>query len=562
MESLAQDLKTMVRTPLHAAHVAALREAGAERVYAAGEMIVEPGDPMDEFVYVEDGEIELVDPYTGERRVPFTLGPTQFVGEIGFLSGGRYSMPMRACRETRAIVVPRDRMLRLIAQVPEISDIVITVFAARRRRQIEQGDSSLKLIGADRDRNIHRIAEFAARNRVPFQLMDLDSPEAEAMAETCDIARHGPAVIFGANKVVEDPTPGKVARLLGMALDVETGDVVDVVIVGGGPAGVAAGVYAGAEGLRAMVVEDAMIGGQAGTSSRIENYMGFPTGISGGDLVWRGEVQAMKFGTRFAVPRRAAVLEACGDGTFCVTLDDGEDGGDGAEARRVCARAVVVATGVQYRRLPLDRLEHFEGAGVFYAATDMEARFCRDTQVVIVGGGNSAGQAAMFLSRYASCVHLLVRGDSLASSMSRYLTERLENDPAIRIRYGTQVAALEGDDHLSAVRLQGDGVTPGDDRVETRALFIMVGAAPNTGWLGDLVATDEKGFVLTGAAVGGGSFFETSCPGVFAVGDVRAESVKRVASAVGEGSVVISKVWDHVTRIRDAAPSPAAAAAE
>ena len=551
MESLAADLRTMVRTPLHDSHVEALRRAGEVRTFAEGDLVARPGQRMDEFIYVEEGEVELVDPQTGERRVPFTLGATQFVGEIGFLTGAVYSMPMRACAPTRCIVVQRAAMLDLMAQIPEMSDIVITVLAARRRRQIEQGDTSLKLIGADVDRNIGAIASFAARNRIPFQLMDIESEEADATVRQCALD-HGPAVIFGDHEVVRDPTPAKVAELLGLQISFDEEITYDAVIVGGGPSGIAAGLYAGAEGLCALVVEDAAIGGQAGTSSRIENYMGFPTGISGGDLCWRGEVQAMKFGTRFAVPRRAAGIERIGAGEggpgFRLTLNDGD---------QACARAVVVSTGVQYRRLPLDRLEEFEGAGVYYAATDLEARFCRNTDVVIVGGGNSAGQAAMFLSRYAKCVHVLVRGDSLASSMSSYLTQRLENDPAIRIRYGTEIAALHGEGGLEAVTLTGDGVAAGDDRVETRALFIMVGAAPNTDWLGDLVETDGKGFVLTGDAVGADSPFATSCPGIFAVGDVRGGSVKRVASAVGEGSVVISKVWEHVRDAKDASERPA-----
>ena len=288
--------------------------------------------------------------------------------------------------------------------------------------------------------------------------------------------------------------------------------------------------------MRALVIEDIAIGGQAGTSSRIENYMGFPTGISGGDLVWRGEVQAMKFGTRFAMPRRVATLERLGDGTFCATFDTGE---------RVRGRAVIVAAGVQYRRLPIDRLAEFEGAGVYYAATEIEARYCKGTQAVVIGGGNSAGQAAMYLSRSAACVHVIVRGRSLAASMSSYLSSRLDADPAITIAYGAEVVALHGCEHLEGVTLR-DAMTGLERDVETRALFIMVGAAPNTAWLSSLVALDAKGFVLTGSMVGASSPFETSQPGIFAVGDVRAGSVKRVASAVGEGSVVVSKVWEFL----------------
>ncbi len=536
MESLAADLRTMVRTPLADAHVRAIRKIADEVVFEAGQTVTEVGDPMDRFFYLVDGEVEVVDPWTGQRYLPNTLGPTQFMGEIAFLTEGRYSLPMRARKRTTMLSVPRPDMLALMARIPELSDHIITVFAARRRRQIEENDSSLKLIGADVDRNIRRIASFATRNRIPFQSIDLGSDAADDLARECKIADHGPAVIFGTYHVVKDPTPAKVAELLGLGLNVDADEVFDVMIVGGGPAGVAAGVYAGAEGLCALVVEDMAIGGQAGTSSRIENYMGFPTGISGADLCWRGEIQAMKFGTRFAVPRRANNLVQRPDGLFCLTLDDGQE---------VCAKSVIVATGVQYRRLPIDRLEEFEGAGIYYAATDVEARFCRGTEAVVIGGGNSAGQAAMFLSRAARHVHVLVRGSSLASSMSDYLLSRLEKDPAITIHYNTEMIGLAGEANLSSVTIR-DKRSNENWQVNTSAVFVMVGAAPNTGWLSDIVALDDKGFVLTGAAVGAGSSYETSLPGIFAVGDVRAGSVKRVASAVGEGSVVMSKVWEYL----------------
>lgn len=534
MESLAGNLAEMTRTPLHDTHVAALREAGREVSYKAGHMLAEIGDPMTKFRYVLEGEIEVVDPYTGERHLPHGLGPTQFMGEITFLNGGAHSLGMRAAVDTRIIEVERDVMLDLMSRIPELSDIVMSVFAARRRRQVEQSDSSLKLIGADQDRNIRRIAEFAARNKIPFQAMDLGDPQTAATLAECSLVDHKPAVIFGAAKVVKDPTPRKVAQLLGLDLDLCDDEVVDVLIVGGGPAGVAAAVYAGAEGLSAIVVEDLAVGGQAGTSSRIENYMGFPTGISGADLVWRGEIQAMKFGTRFAMPRRVMSLERREDGVFCATLDDGVV---------LCAKAVVVATGVQYRRLPLEGLEGFEGAGIYYAATELEARYCRNSEVVVVGGGNSAGQAAMYLSRSAKHVHVLVRGESLAASMSDYLLSRLEADPAITIHYKAQIKELCGGEMMDRVVIERGGE---DWSLDCRAAFIMVGAAPNTGWLEKSCDLDARGFVLTGADVDAESPYATSCPGIFAVGDVRAGSVKRVASAVGEGSVVISKVWDHV----------------
>src|ERR1700674_689011 len=382
METSGGYLRQMQRPPLSASHVQAWREAGKIATYPAGSFLARPGEPVDRFVYVEEGEIEVVNPYTDKRHLPSTLGPTQFMGEIAFLNGGPWSLAMRTVRETRVIEVPRVAMLKLMSEIPEMSDIIITVFSARRRRQLDDRDGVLRLIGEEEDRNVRRIAEFASRNRIPYSSLPLRSPEAEATAHSCSIAPGEPAVIFGRNVVVTDPTPDKVARLLGLHLDFRDDETFAVLIVGGGPAGVAAGVYAGAEGLCALVVEDIAIGGQAGTSSRIENYMGFPTGISGADLVWRGEVQAMKFGTRFAMPRRVVLLQRLEDQTFCASFDNGQ---------RIRAKAVVVATGVQYRRPPLARLADFEGAGIYYAATEIEARHCRDAEAVISGGANSAG---------------------------------------------------------------------------------------------------------------------------------------------------------------------------
>ncbi len=534
METIGRDLREMQRVPLQPAHIAAIRAAGTRKHYPKGMMLAEIGAPADRFVYVEEGEIEVVNPFTGDRLVPSTLGPNQFMSEISLLSGGTWSLPMRAASDTTVVEVPRSAMLRLMAAIPEMSDIVITVLAARRRRQLDAGDGMLVLVGEDEDRAVRRVAEFAARNRLPYRSYPLGSAEAAHVASSCGTAPLEPVVVFGRDVVVSDPTPEKVARLLGLDQDVPEDEAFDVLIVGAGPAGVSAGVYAGAEGLRALVVDETAIGGQASTSSRIENYMGFPTGISGADLVWRGEVQAMKFGTRFVMPRRIESLDRLDNGAFCATFANG---------RRVLSAAVVVATGVQYRRLPIARLAEFEGTGIYYAATENEARFCRDTEVLVIGGGNSAGQAAMFLSRTARHVRLLVRGDTLASSMSSYLSSRLEADPAITIEYGTHAVELHGGDHLEAVTIRnGDG----DRIVASCAVFVMVGAAPNTSWLSELVALDDKGFVLTGEAAGALSPFATSCAGIYAVGDVRAGSVKRVASSVGEGSVVISNVWEHV----------------
>ena len=534
MESFAADLATMVRTPLSPEHVEAMRAKGTERDIAPGDIIVTPGTPMTELHYVLEGEAEAFDPSTDRRYGGAVLGPGQFTGDIGFLTGANAILGNRATKAGRILVVPRDAVLRMMADMPEMSDILVTVFAARRRRMVESEKAGMVLIGADQSRELRALAAFAGRNRLPCREVDLDTDEARTLAASCGAEQGRPIALLGRSQLVEPATPKRLAQLLGIDLGMPRDEVLDVLIVGAGPAGVAAGVYAGAEGLSALVLEDTAIGGQAGTSSRIENYMGFPTGISGADLIGRGEIQAMKFGTRFAMPRRATSLHQCSEKLFHTTLDDG---------RTVSARALVIATGVQYRRLPWDRLEEFEGAGVYYAATKGEARFCEGADVVVIGGGNSAGQAAMFLSRSASHVHVMIRGDSLAASMSDYLSSRLEAARNITLHRRASVTALHGADALQEVTATIDGETR---RMPCCGLFVMVGAAPNTEWLSDLVALDEKGFVRTGEAAGQDFPYATSCPGVFAVGDVRAGSVKRVASAVGEGSVVIGRVWDHV----------------
>jgi thioredoxin reductase (NADPH) len=527
MESLAEDLATMVRRPLLPGHVDAMRAIGEEVTVPAGTVVYRAGDTYHHFKYVLDGDVELFDQDTGDRIGTASLGPGQFMGDIGFLSNARTLYAMRTAAASRLLVVPRQAMLDLMAATPEMSDIIVSVMAARRRRQLELGVSGLTIVGRDTDRRVREILAFAGRNRVPVRRFDPGSPDAEDCAAVCALP-DGVAVILGRDEVLE-PTPAAIAARIGLALPLDEDRLYDVAVVGGGPAGIAAGVYAGAEGLCAVVIENLTIGGQAGTSSRIENYMGFPTGISGADLCWRGEVQAMKFGTRFAMPHR--VTSVGGDGPFSLTLDDGAT---------VRARAVVVATGVQYRRPDLPRLAELEGTGVYYAATDLEARFCKGAEVVVVGGGNSAGQAAMFLCRSAAHVHVVVRGPSLATSMSAYLTSRLAQDPAITVHYRTEVTGLEGEDSLTGLTLRGPD---GDRHIPARGLFVMVGAEPNTAWLDGCVMTDRNGFVCTGPDAGGTSPHATSRPGVYAVGDVRAGSVKRVASGVGEGSVVISEVW-------------------
>src|ERR1022692_4555245 len=360
MEGIGADLEVMKPVPLAAGHIDAIRAIGRERSYDAADMIARIGDPMDRFLYVVEGEIEVLDPYSEKRMGDATLGPGQFVGELSFLSGGNYFLAMRTLSRTVTIEVAREAMLDLMARVPELSDHIITVFAARRQQLIERRSSSIKVIGSDLDPDIQKVGAFLSRNRIPFESFDLDGSDEEAM-RLCKLVDHKPAVIFDHDRKIEPPTPREVARELNMNLDIPDDLRTDILIVGAGPAGVAAAVNAGAEGLSALGVEDTALGGQAGASSRIENYMGFPTGISGADLVFRGQTQALRFGTCFAMPRRVERLSVEEGGLFCATLDDGA---------RVLARAVLVATGAQYRRLPLERLGQFENASVFYRSEE------------------------------------------------------------------------------------------------------------------------------------------------------------------------------------------------
>ncbi len=530
MESFAEDIRHQTPVPFNDAHLAAIREVSTEVEWLKGYVVIKPGDPLNTFVYLLEGSIEVFNLQTGEAYLEAYLSAGQFTGEIGFLTQAAATAALRVRENCRVLLTPRPEMLQLMSRIPELSDNIISAFASRRHRQVMFKDGSLILVGAEQDKAVRKVESFLSRNKIAYDAIPLDAPAAKVWCG--DNVK--PGLFFGDGAQIENPSIEQIAKLLGLDQAAVSGTRVDVLIAGGGPAGVAAAVYAGAEGLSSILVEELAVGGQAGTSSRIENYLGFPTGISGGDLIWRGEVQAMKFGTQFVLPRRVEALQKEASGRFTATLNDGTS---------FDAAAVVVATGVQYRRLPWKRLEDFEGAGVYYAATENEARLCAGEEVIIVGGGNSAGQAAMYLSRTAKHVHLMVRSDSLASSMSEYLTNRLDADPAITIHYKAQIESLEGNNVLSQVTCQIKGQ---QQTIPACGVFVMVGAAPNTKWLSELITLDNKGFVVTGESCGGRSQYETSVNGIFAVGDVRAGSVKRVASSVGEGSVVISDVWNHV----------------
>jgi thioredoxin reductase (NADPH) len=523
-----------------------LRPFGEIRPTRAGDVLFDVGDEHYPLVVVLTGRTEIVLHEDGGETVVKSSRRGDFDGELGVLTG-QTAFAASIVREAgEVLLVPAAGLQRAIATVPALSDVLVPALAARRQRLMHMAAATLTLIGSETSRGLELLQEFTSRNRIPYRTLDVADPAAVALLRQFDAPRNADAwVVVRGQTLLTDPSNLELARAIGLDLEVHEDVPADLLIVGAGPAGLSAAVYAASEGLRTTVVDDLGIGGQAGASSRIENFLGFPTGISGADLAFRAEVQAVKFGARITVPRRATRICREGD-VFVLDLDD---------SSHVHGLSVIIATGAHYRRLGLDEQERFEGAGIHYAATEVEARVCREREVVVVGGGNSAGQAAMFLSGSAHSVRLVCRGVSLADSMSHYLIDRLEYTPNVRIETACVVRALHGGERLEALTLgHADGA---EEVVPACALFVMIGAAPCTDWLQGTVDLDEKGFVLTGADVAhhgraaATSPFATSVPGIFAVGDVRGGSVKRVASAVGEGSVVVQAVHRYLAETRD-----------
>ncbi len=493
-----------------------------------GEVLWEAGDPYD-LNLVLTGGVSLVD--RREDRVVFVVEAGDFVGELGMLMGQRAFLPGVALPDTTLLRVRVDDLRRLVEISAELSDVLLTALDARRRMLNRLGEGGLVIAGED-DRDLHRLQDFAERNQIPYRtVLRSDVPAWAELAATTTLPDAGTAVVTGQRRVLTSPTTRDLATAMGIDLwGISDDSRCDVLVVGAGPAGLAAAVYAASEGLHVIVVEDVAIGGQAGSSSRIENYLGFPRGVSGVELARSGMLQAVKFGAKLVSPRAVTGL-APEPGGFRVRLDDEHE---------VFACAVIVASGVQYRRLPVPGLADLEGRGVYYAAGELEARVVADREAVVVGGANSAGQAALFLARHAAHVHVLIRRDDLRDTMSNYLAQRLAHHERITVHPRSEVSAVEGPEHLTAVTWRDHGLDR-DIRQEAAGLFLMIGAQPGTAWLhGTGVDLDDKGFVVTV------NDFATSVPGIFAVGDVRSGSVKRVASAVGEGSVVISAVHAHL----------------
>ena len=519
---------------------------GRSRKVRSGETIVEPNAQGIKFFVVVAGRLELLLLSENKEEVIALCGPGMFTGELNVLSGRRGLVQIRASEPSELIEIEREPLQGLVQTDSELSDIFLRAFILRRLELIARGSGDLILIGSSHSLDTFRIKEFLTRNYQPYSSIDLErDEEVQDLLDRFQVAITDlPVLICRRSVVLRNPSNQEIVNCLGLNEAIDQTHVRDVIVVGAGPAGLAAAVYGASEGLDVLVVESNSPGGQAGASSKIENYLGFPTGISGKELAGNAYAQAQKFGAQMLIAKEAQGL-ACVRRPYALKFENDEE---------VPARTVVIATGVQYRKLSLENLSRFEGAGVYYSATHLESQLCGGEEVVIVGGGNSAGQAAVFLAQTARRVYVLVRSNGLAKSMSRYLIRRIEESPNIELRTDTEVIALSGNDHLEAMEWRNNK-TGKVEKHKIGALFSMIGAVPNSAWVEGCVARDGAGFIKTGSDLSKEDLerakwplarapylLETSLPGVFAVGDVRGGNVKRVASAVGEGSIAVAFV--------------------
>ena len=516
---------------------------GRIRSVQPGEVLIEQGDTSVPFFVVITGEVEIVRPFDAYETLVTVHGSGEFTGEVNMLSGRRSFFRARATKPGKVIELDHQQMLTLVQTDAELSDILMRAFILRRVELIAAGVGDIILIGSTHSASTLRIKEFLMRNGHPYSYIDLErDPDVQNLLDNFKIsASEIPVLICRGQLALRNPSNQQIADCLGFNESVDQTHVRDLVVIGAGPSGLAAAVYGASEGLDVLVLETSSPGGQAGSSSKIENYLGFPTGITGQELAARAYLQAQKFGAHMLIAKATRLI--CDRKPYVIEFENGA---------RISTRTVVIATGAQYRKLPLENLSRFEGAGVYYGATFVEAQLCGGEEVIVIGGGNSAGQAAVFLAQTAKRVYMLVRSAGLAASMSRYLIRRIENSPTITLRPQTEIVALEGDNHLNSAYWR-NGKTGQTEKHEISHIFVMTGADPNTRWLNDCMALDSKGFIKTGPDLlpedlGAAGWpltrppylLETSLPGVFAVGDVRGGSIKRVASAVGEGSIAIS----------------------
>jgi thioredoxin reductase (NADPH) len=548
----ARDVQGTAFPTLTDRQIEVLTGYGTIRPTKAGDVLFRAGDSFHDFIVVLAGEVTFVEEVGETARTIITQGARAFLGEMNMLTGQAECLTAIVTRPGAVLAIAPSRLNEILADDPSLSDVILNAFLMRRSLML-QIDAGLKIAGSRSSADTRRLLEFATRNRLPHVWID---PERGTGAG--DSNRHvgtsagEPVVILRGEEVLHNPSNAALSRAIGLSLDLDPDEVHDLIVVGGGPAGLAAAVYAASEGLTTLTLESVAIGGQADTSSRIENYLGFPAGLAGSELTGRARLQAAKFGARFALAREAVGLREEHRG-YVVTLNDGAE---------VVGRNIIVATGVRYRLLDAPNAERFAGIDIHYAATEIEARGCRGEDVLLVGGGNSAGQAALFLAARARSVTILLRGGDLAKDMSKYLVDRVKQTANIEVVPYTEICELLGQKQLEGAIIV-DNRTDEARPLSAKAIFVFVGAEPHSGWLRGAVALDPSGFVVTGPALKSlGSeedrlrdlnrnpdLLETSLPGVFAAGDVRSGSVKRVASAIGEGSMAVQFVHRHLAGI-------------
>ncbi|MGH4027202.1 MAG: FAD-dependent oxidoreductase [Pseudonocardiaceae bacterium] len=523
--------------------------AGERRSVRAGEILFTEGEPSPSCYAILDGRVAMVAGYlTDEQRVVRVHGPGRFLGELSVLTGQPELFTAVALQDGMVIAVPAERLRALVAHDSVFGDEILRVCMIRRTLAIGLG-AGFRIIGSRYSLDTRRLRDFAMRNRRPHRFVDLEAdPTAERLLRQLGVGPDDTPVVVWRDRVLRNPSNAELAQLVGLSPSPGGTETCDLTVIGAGPAGLVTAVYGASEGLSTLALDAVAVGGQAATSARIENYLGFPAGISGGELADRAAIQARKFGARISVPAAAVALTQ-DEGNYRIRLEDGAE---------VFTRTVVLATGARYRKLPVPRVADFEKTSIYYAATLMEAQLCTADPVVVVGGGNSAGQATVFLADHAGRLRLVVRERRLDENMSRYLADRIERDPRIEVVLHAEVRELLGDQVLEAVVVQ-DNETGVLRTLEAKELFVFIGADPCTEWVADAVALDSGGYVLTGAdaaRVANGDvedlmhtplMLETTAPGVFAAGDVRSGSVKRVASAVGEGAMAVRLIHERLS---------------
>ena len=542
---LSKSQREKIFPKLTPSQISRISAHGRIRSVQSGEVLIEQGDTSVPFFVVVTGEIEIVRPFGVHETLVTIHSSGEFTGEVNMLSGRRSLVRARVTKPSEVIELDHQQMLTLVQTDAELGEILMRAFILRRVELIAAGVGDIVLVGSTYSAGTLRIREFLTRNGHPYSYIDVErDSDVQNLLDSFQIsAGEIPVLICRGQVVLRNPSNQEIADCLGFNESVDQTQVRDLVVIGAGPSGLAAAVYGASEGLDVLMLETSSPGGQAGSSSRIENYLGFPTGISGQELAARAYNQAQKFGAHMLVARAARLI--CNRKPYVVELENGT---------RISTRTIVISTGAQYRKLSVENLSRFEGAGVYYGATFVEAQLCGGEEVIVVGGGNSAGQAAVFLAQTTKRVYILVRSNSLAASMSRYLIRRIEKSPNIILRPQTEIVAVDGKDHLESVYWR-NSQTGQTEKHEISHLFIMTGADPNTRWLDGCIALDDKGFIKTGPDLSPDNLsmaswpltrqpylLETTLPGVFAVGDVRNGSIKRVASAVGEGSTAISFV--------------------